>query len=271
MPFCRKCGNQLDDQALFCPKCGAPVSVPVSPPYVGARRRTSWYVPAAIIGGVIAFALILVVVFAFLGNPLGSVVGSGNVVTQDRQFSGFSSVGVSSGFEFVITQSSTYRIRTITDDNIQDYIQISQTDSTLSIGLKPGYGITTSTLRVEISMPSLNQLELSGGAHGRATGFVSTGSFVLEASGGSTVQMAGQANDLTIDGSGGSQLDLSDFAVGNANVNLSGGATADINADGTINANLSGGSRLYYSGNPVLGSINVSGGSSIERRSAIGA
>ncbi len=222
--------------------------------------------PVAIVGGVLIFAFIVFAVFSNLWIPFGNIVGSGNVVSQDRSFSGFSSVSVSSGFAYVITQSSSYSVRTVTDDDIQNNIQISQLGGTLSVGLKPGYGVTTSTLRVEISMPSLNRLELSGGAHGTARGFVSTSNFAVDASGGSRAQMEGQANDLTINGSGGSQLDLSDFAVRNANVNLSGGSTADVEASGRIDANLSGGSHLFYSGNPTLGAQNLSGGSTIQRR-----
>jgi len=78
--------------------------------------------------------------------------------------------------------------------------------------------------------------------------------------------MQGQANDITVNASGGSQLNLSNFASRNANVNLSGGSTAQIDSSGRIDANLSGGSNLFYSGNPILGNINVSGGATIEKR-----
>ncbi len=26
MPYCKKCGSELEPDALFCPECGAPVS-----------------------------------------------------------------------------------------------------------------------------------------------------------------------------------------------------------------------------------------------------
>ena len=201
----------------------------------------------------LVLALVLVPLFLGHWNPLGTIVGSGNQVTENRQFSDFSSVSVSSGFAFVITQSDSFSVKTITNENIQNYIQVSKSGDTLSVGLKPGYGIATSTLRVEIAMPVLNRLELSGGAHGNAEGFVSTNNFEIDASGGSVVQIQGQVNDLIVNSSGGSQLNLSDFSVRNADVNLSGGAQVEINASGRIDANLSGGSQLHYSGNPTLG------------------
>jgi hypothetical protein len=266
MPFCRKCGNQLNEQTSFCPKCGTPVNQQIPQSY--RTRRSSPYpiVPIAIIAGVIILALILVPLFLGRWSPLGTVVGSGNPVTQTQPFSDFTSVSISSGFAFVITQSNSYSVKTTTDDNLQNYVQVSKLGNTLSVGLKAGYSVTTSTLKVEISMPSLNRLELSGGSHGNVARSISTSNFEIDASGGSIIQMQGQANDLTVHGSGGSQLNLSNFAVRNANVNLSGGARTEINVSGRIDATLSGGSHLFYSGNPTLGNIDVSGGSAIERR-----
>ena len=75
----------------------------------------------------------------------------------------------------------------------------------------------------------------------------------------------GQAVDLTALCSGGATLHLPDFKVNNANVNLSGGSQATINLDGRLDANLSGGARLFYVGNPTLGTINTSGGASISK------
>ena len=264
--YCRKCGTQIEDQALFCPKCGTPVNQQAPQSY--RTRRNSSFPTAliAIIAAVLILALILVPLFLSQWSPLGTIAGSGQVVTQNQQFSDFTSVRVSNGFAFVITHSNSFSVKTITDDNLQNYIRVSKSGNTLSVGLKPGYSVTTSILRVEISMPILSRLELSGGTNGNATGFVSTNNFAIDASGGSVVQIQGQANDLTINASGGSQLTLSDFAVKNANVNLSGGTQTEIKPTGRIDATLSGGSHLFYSGNPTLGNINVSGGSTVEKR-----
>jgi hypothetical protein len=101
---------------------------------------------------------------------------------------------------------------------------------------------------------------------GTVVGFVLSHDFRVELSGGSSLGMHGTANDLVAISSGGSSLDLSDFAVNNTQIEFSGGSQGTINLSGRLDANLSGGSRLFYIGNPTLGDINTSGGSTISPR-----
>jgi len=55
-------------------------------------------------------------------------------------------------------------------------------------------------------------------------------------------------------------------AVVNADVSLSGGSRATINLDGRLDADLSGGSNLLYIGDPTMGDINTSGGSTVGKK-----
>lgn len=52
----------------------------------------------------------------------------------------------------------------------------------------------------------------------------------------------------------------------NAKLNLSGGNIVNIYTTGTLDINASGGSRIYYRGNPKLGKIALSGDSEIQNR-----
>jgi hypothetical protein len=61
-------------------------------------------------------------------------------------------------------------------------------------------------------------------------------------------------------------MDLADFQIDDANVNLSGASHATVNLNGTLNVEASGASSLEYIGNPTLGNVNTSGGSSVNKR-----
>ncbi|MGD8505874.1 MAG: head GIN domain-containing protein [Candidatus Bathyarchaeota archaeon] len=208
-------------------------------------------------------SVVAVVVAAVMLGFREPVVGSGIFDTEKKDLTDFTIVEVGWGFEVKISQSDSYSINIKADDNMFDYIEVSQTGDTLTIGLKWDYSYQNVTLKAEITMPDLHELTLSGGTHGTAKEFTSSHDFDLSLSGGSTISLEGAANDLTISGSGGSHLYLSDFHVHDATVNLSGGSSATVNLDGRLDGDLSGGSHLKYVGNPTTVDVNTSGGSSV--------
>lgn len=196
------------------------------------------------------------------GGP-SRLVPSGNLVTEEESFSGFTIVKAGSAFDIIITQSNSYSVSLTSDDNVIDFVRVSMVGETLDIDITPGTSISSGTLRpltlrVEIAMPELGELELSGAAEGVVTGFTFTEVFVLDLSGASNVVVDGIADDMILRGSGASNADLSNFRVQNADVDLSGASEATINVDGRLDADLSGVSTLLYIGEPTLGNIDIS-------------
>ena len=142
------------------------------------------------------------------------------------------------------------------------FVKVSKTGTKLTIGLKPG-SYQSVTLKAEITLPELHELQLSGGTHGQVDDFTFSHDFSLELSGGSRIEVEGEGTDLVINASGGSHLGLRGFPVHNTEVNLSGRSHATIRLDGRLDADLSGGSVLLYHGAPTMGDIQSSGGSTI--------
>ena len=220
---------------------------------------------SGLVGGLI-LSLIFTNGFGFIGNIFGrSITGSGNLVSEDMSFSGFTVVDAGYGFTVEITKSASYSIKIITDDNVMEYVQVSKSGNDLNINLKTG-SYQNVVLKAEITMPDLNELELSGGSHGYVDGFTSLDEFTLDLSGGSHADVEGSAEVLIVDASGGSHIELADFSVGNANIELSGGSHGTINVEGQLDADVSGGSILTYIGDPVLGDISTSGGSTVSEK-----
>jgi hypothetical protein len=234
-----------------------------------ARRRygpTYWITIAAIV--LAALIVIGVVAASSFSYFLGGVTGSGHLVTIQENVSGFNHVIISSGFRFTITQSAAYGVSVTIDDNLVNYVQVIQTGNVLTIGFTPGHSISLifSSPSVSISMPDLAQLEISGGTTGTISGFALSHDFSVIASGGSGVTGSGSAVNLTVDASGGSHVDFSNFPVTNANLDVSGGTQATVNVNGRLDASASGGSQVYYLGNPTLGSITATGGSAVTKK-----
>jgi hypothetical protein len=230
--------------------------------------------------------ILLVVAALLAGCGTVSLTGSGNVVTQEEAITGFDRVDVSQGFQVDVSQGDTFRVVIRVDDNVAEHLDVSKKGNTLKIGLRSrrSYRLKNATLEAEVTMPTLVWLDLSGGSRVTITGFTSTEDFNadlsggshlggdmeagdanFDLSGGSHLTLSGSAQDLKLDASGGGQIDLGDFSVVDANVEMSGGGRATVNASGRLDVDASGGSHVTYVGSPTLGNIDTSGGSSVER------
>ncbi|HEY4711732.1 MAG TPA: head GIN domain-containing protein [Dehalococcoidia bacterium] len=215
----------------------------------------------------------------------GVLIGSGNLETEEYAFANFTRVEIGSAFEFEIKQSSSFSINVTADDNVLDYVQVSQIGQTLKIRLKTVPGFRLVTLRASVTMPQLHSLTASGASHGtvsdfsstedldirvsgasRVTGDITASNVDFDISGASTIQLEGSANDILASVSGASHLNLDDFTVDNADVNFSGASSGTVNLNGRLDADLSGASKLWYIGEPIMGDIDTSGASTLSKK-----
>jgi len=110
------------------------------------------------------------------------------------------------------------------------------------------------------------EINLEGASHLKGTVTASENAKLI-ISEASNVELTGEARNLHVEiCSGASVLELSNFSVNNADVNLSGVSSATIKLNGRLDANISGASQLYYIGEPTMGDINTSGGSTISKK-----
>lgn len=255
---------------------------------------------------IVAVLLAAFLTSGLLAGCVGSVVkGSGNLATQEFNFTDFDRVEVGYAFEVEITQSSSYSVSITADDNLFDYILVSNQGTTLKIHLEPALHYAFTKLQVKITMPQLYGLTLSGATRGTVSGFSSTDNIDIEVSGASsldlvemsagdvkinisgaskvtgdiaagdadftvsgasTLQLEGSASDIVVDASGASRVKLAAFLVNNADITLSGASSGTVNLDGRLDADLSGASKLSYIGEPTMGTINTSGASTLSKK-----
>ena len=219
-------------------------------------------------------------------GPFGTLVSpSGQVVTEELELQDFNAVEAYGPFEVDVKRADSYRTALIVDDNLRDRIEISKQGQTLRLQLRNVSLTGRPTLRVEVAMPDLRRLQLSGATRGTIGGFkssseldlnvsgasslkgeVGTGRMRLDASGASRVELSGSADELTMSISGATHFNMQGFSAATANVQMSGASGGELTVSERLDADLSGASWLSYYGNPSLGRIQTSGGSGLNRR-----
>jgi hypothetical protein len=231
----------------------------------------------------------------------GPVIGSGKVETERRTVPAFSSISAGGSGTIRIHRGPS-KLEVTTDSNLLQYIQTEVVGTELRIYLKPGVAIArVSKLEIEVSMPDLVGLDLSGSAsttvdafdgkafkatlsgsgslkadlaYDSATLHVSGsgdsdlsgkfGKFALDISGSGDTRLAGSAEELRIGVSGSGRISAKDFQATRARLDASGSADVEMRATESIAANLSGSGRLRYWGNPVV-DARTSGSSKVVR------
>ena len=246
----------------------------------------------------------LLAVFTGCRDINHAIVGSGNLITQEMDFTDFTKLEIGHVFQAEVTKSDSFFINITVDDNLLEYVTVRKSGNTLRIYLQGGYTYIGTTKIVEITMPKIDKLSLSGASHGEVSGFRSSdnlevevsgvsslniddlkaGDTVFEISGGSyasggieiadgrfnisgasSIDLEGYASDISIEASGASYANLADFSVSNATVKISETSVITVNASGIIDGNISGASRLTYLGNPAL-TIEMSGDSTVDNK-----
>jgi len=215
---------------------------------------------------------------------IATVSSYGSEVTKNYDFKDFQEVNVGYGMKVDIPQSNTYSIEVKADERDFEYLKVEKDGEELKFYIDKNNYRKRDEINIKITMPSLTEINLSGGSIGKISMDVSSENFDcglsggsilkgslkcanidMDLSGGSQVTFEGNGGNAGIDGSGGSIFKLKDFKVKNAEVSLSGGSQVSINMNGTLNASQSGGSQITYYGNADIGNTSFSGGSGIRK------
>jgi len=135
------------------------------------------------------------------------VKGSGDLETKQYDFGDFDRVDVGYAFKVEIDQSSSYSISITADDNLFEYIQVAKEGETLKIGLKRTINLGSVTLKAEVTLPQLRSLEFSGATRGIVSDFSSTENLDVQVSGASSLDLVDiSAGDIKFEVSGASKV-----------------------------------------------------------------
>ncbi|UCG24833.1 MAG: DUF2807 domain-containing protein [Chloroflexota bacterium] len=209
--------------------------------------------------------------------------GSGNVITEERDVSGFDKVLMTGSGIAEIIQGDTESLVVEAEDNIMPSVESEVENGVLVLGQKSGTTINpTEPVRYTVTMIDVAGLEITGsGAINSDSIDANIITLGISGSGGiNIVELDGDSVDMTISGSGGAWLsgDVADQVVeiggsgeyraadlhsGTAVVTIGGSGDAVVWVDTTLDVNISGSGGISYYGDPIL-TQSVSGSGEVE-------
>ncbi len=218
-------------------------------------------------------------------NP---VRGSGNLVTMPFDLGTFTRIEASNACSLHMVTDTATSLEVTCDDNLIEYLVVERTSTdSVSIGLKPAFWYCGVTFTVEVRMPSLAGLALSGASEAEVEpGFssvlplqlalsgasmanlssIACGSLRADVSGASVLTLSGTADSERLYISGASEAHLLDCDALSADAQISGASQGWLDVgSGALDLEASGASTLYYRNSPSWGTFELSGGSRIVR------
>ena len=228
--------------------------------------------------------LALLVILVSVLSACNVVRGSGDVISESREVSGFDSVNLSGAGDVIITQGEGESLTIETDDNIMEYITSEVRGGTLYLGTEELTNVMATRLVFTLGVDELTAVDVSGSGSIKAAsietdslelGISGSGSVDVDSltadelnvriSGSGDVRLAGETPEQDIDISGSGQYEAGDLLSESVVVSISGSGEATIWTTGSLDADVSGSGMVNYYGTPTVNS-STSGSGEVNSR-----
>lgn len=202
---------------------------------------------------------------------VGFVRGSGNVIEEERDVSGFRKVHLSGVGNVIITQGEAESLTIEADDNIVPIIETDVSGDELNIGFKRGYTFTPSaTIKFHLTVVDLEEISLSGAGNIDCEDFETeilqfdvSGAgdldFDLNAervevvvSGAGNIVLSGKVDSQEIEIDGAGKYNGEDLESRECVITVSGAGSATVNASELLDVEINGVGNVYYTGSPTV-------------------
>ena len=194
-----------------------------------------------------------------------TIVGNEKIINTTYDYSDFNTLELSNSFNIKIIQSTSEKIIVKCDENIIEFLDISQDKNTLKIKLISGYNYRNIDLTAEVYVNELEDINSSGACKVLMNEF-KTENLNFDLSG--ATKKTGNLNiskDLNIESSGASKIELT-VEVENVNFDFTGAtkfSSENLNVHNLLNIESSGASKINIKGEAKSANLNFSGASKI--------
>ncbi len=180
---------------------------------------------------------------------LGTIRGSKNIITFERQLSNFNKISIKGDIYVNVKQGARQEVFIHVNENLKNILQTNVRNNTLLISLKEG-SYTNALFELEIELPFLQELHAKDDANGSIEFDVNQ--LKLNLSDSSLFKLLGNSEALTIELKDDSSIDAFSFATKTLNVNISDDSDLNITCHGELKGSVNDDSILRYRGNPII-------------------
>jgi len=211
---------------------------------------------------VLVLAAVVVALLAHGGSSRSGVKGSGVAATQSRVLARFSSLDLAGSNSVTVAVGGRQSVVVHADSNLIRYVTTRVVAGTLVIGTSGSF-TARSRMSVEITVPSLAAVTLSGSGKIAATG-IDAPRLTVTLPGSGSLYASGTVTrlDVTLGGSGLAQLD--GLTARDVHAVVAGSGLIRVTATAGLNAAVTGSGAIIYGGNPQVTS-NVTGSGAVTR------
>jgi len=225
----------------------------------------------SLLGQTLGIVALILVTWLFGGchdeliNNSDQIAGSGTIATRNVSLPEFKGIELTGIGDVYVRQDAVQSIRIEADDNIIDRLLLDVHDGNLNIGIKKG-SYSHTTIRIYISVKSLELLELTGAGSFAAVGPLDGSTLTCRIIGAGDMTLTGRTTNQVIVLEGAGSVHGFDLESAQCSVMLSGTGSAEVNVTQRLEATISGVGSIIYAGNPQEVIPHVSGVGSIHRR-----
>lgn len=185
-------------------------------------------------------------------GPLTTIQGSGNVVTEERTVSGFTSVSLEGVGQLVIDQTGSESLTITADDNLLPYIETRVRGRQLIIGIQTNTIFRNVTdLTYHITADVLDSVELNGVGAIQVT-HLNGDNWRANLSGGGNIVVSGTVDKQTVEINGAGAYTADELASREAVVRHSGAGLAVVQVSEQLDVRIDGMGSVEYLGNPTV-------------------
>lgn len=185
-------------------------------------------------------------------GPVESVRGSGNVITEGREVSGFTAVSLQGVGQLEIDQTGTESLSITADENLLPYIKTNVRGGKLIISIQGNTLFNNVTeLTYHVTVETIDSIELDG-AGSIEVSHLDTDDWRVNLDGTGNITASGQANKQTVEINGAGAYTADELTSQEVSVRHSGAGTAVVQVSDQLDVRIDGLGTVEYIGNPTI-------------------